>query len=164
MFERINWMTVVTTAILLFAGLLIYATIQGIMHPADNAKARQKLPFYSTADAELQRAGSELYRKLQCRNCHTIWSVKSVYQSVPAPSLDGIGSLRSEAWLYRYFSAENPQEILPTRLKAKYKMPSYAHLDEKDRRILARYFASLKVRDWYLDEVRKAEQAKLTGQ
>lgn len=163
MFERINWLTVVNTVILLFAAALIVAIVQSMMHPT--AKTQQsELPFYTTADKKLVRAGSDLYRSLQCRNCHTIWSVKSVYQSVPAPSLDGIGSLRSEDWLYRYFSAENPQEMLPTRLKKKYQMPSYASLSEDERRTLARYFSSLRVRDWYLDETIKAEQKKLTGQ
>ena len=84
-------------------------------------------------------------------------------QAVPAPSLDGIGSLRDEAWFYRYLSAPSPQDILPSRLKAKYQMPSYADLPESERKILAAYLASLKVEDWYLEEVRKAEYEKLTG-
>jgi len=162
MLKHLNWMTVVNTVILLFAGALVVAMVQSMIKPSVQ-KAENELPYYTSADASLERAGSDLYRSLQCRNCHSIWSVKSVYQSVPAPSLDGIGSLRSEAWLYRYFSAENPQEILPTRLKEKYKMPSYAHLSEEERQTLAKYFASLRVRDWYLDETIKAEQKKLTG-
>ncbi|RME95724.1 MAG: cytochrome c [Alphaproteobacteria bacterium] len=163
MLKKLNWMTAVNAVILLFAAALILAMVQSLMGDGGQKTDEQGLPFYTTADPELERAGSDLYRSLQCRNCHTIWSVKSVFQSVPAPSLDGIGSLRSEEWLYRYFSAENPQQILPSRLKAKYRMPSYAHLSEAERRTLARYFASLKVRDWYLDEVRKAERRKLTG-
>lgn len=160
---KLNWMTAVNAVILLFAAALIFAIVESLTHPTNATNEQEGLPFYSTADAALQRAGSDLYRKLQCRNCHTIWSVKSVYQSVPAPSLDGIGSLRSEDWLYRYFSAENPQAMLPSRLKEKYRMPSYAHLSEQERRTLARYFASLKVRPWYLEEVRRAERRKLTG-
>jgi len=162
MLDRINWMTVVNTVILLFAGAIIVAIVQSMVSPSVKTESNQ-LPYYSTADPALERAGSDLYRNLQCRNCHTIWSVKSVYQSVPAPSLDGIGSLRSEAWLYRYFSAENPQDILPTRLKTKYKMPSFAGLSEEERQTLAAYFSSLRVRDWYLDETITAEQKKLTG-
>ena len=83
--------------------------------------------------------------------------------SVPAPALDGIGAIRSEEWLYDYLSAENPQNILPTRLSSTYKMPSFAHLPEEDRRTLAAYLASLQVEDWYLEETRKAEYEKLTG-
>lgn len=162
MFERINWVTVVNTVILLFAAALVVAIVQSMLKPQAQ-ESKNELPFYTTADPALERAGSDLYRSLQCRNCHTIWSVKSVYQAVPAPSLDGIGSLRSEDWLYTYFSAEDPQSILPSRMKEKYKMPSYASLSEAERRTLARYFGSLRVRDWYLDETITAEQKKLTG-
>jgi hypothetical protein len=126
-------------------------------------KGREEIPFYSTADDATARAASDLYRELQCRNCHAIWAVKNIMESVPAPSLDGIGSIRSEEWLYNYFSAENPQAMLPSRLKKNYQMPSYAHLKESERRLLARYFASMKVKDWYLEQTRKAEHKKLTG-
>jgi len=121
------------------------------------------IPFYSTATDEMQSKAADLYRKIGCRNCHTIWAVKNIMETVPAPSLDGIGSLRSEAWLYAYFSSKNPQSILPTRLKAKYAMPSYANLPESERRLLAKYFASLKVKDWYLEDVKASEYKKLTG-
>jgi hypothetical protein len=84
-------------------------------------------------------------------------------QTVPAPALDGIGSLRSEKFFYEYFSAEDPKTILPSRLKEEFQMPSYAHLPEEDRRILAAYMSSLKVEDWYLEETRKREYEKLTG-
>jgi len=162
MLDKINWMTVVNTVILLFAGALVVAIVQSLIKPSAETEDSE-LPFYTTADAGLERAGSDLYKSLQCRNCHAIWSVKSIYQNVPAPSLDGIGSLRSEAWLYRYFSAENPQAILPSRLKKKYSMPSYANLSEAERHTLAKYFASLRVKDWYLDQTINAEQKKLTG-
>ncbi len=121
------------------------------------------IPFYSTADKALQDAGAKLYKKYDCRDCHTIWGVRNPMQSVPSPSLDGIGSLKTEEWLFEYFSAPNPQEILPSRLKAEYQMPSFADLPEDERRTLARYFASLKVEDWYLEEVKKSEYEKLTG-
>lgn len=163
MLDRINWVTVINTVILLFVAALIVAIVQSMYKP-HAPQAANELPYYTTADASLERAGSDLYRSLQCRNCHSIWSVKSIYQSVPAPSLDGIGSLRNEEWLFRYFSAENPQSILPSRLKEKYRMPSYANLSEAERMTLAKYFASLRVRDWYLDETINAEQKKLNGQ
>jgi len=163
MLKRINWMTVVTTAILLLAGVFILAVVQAMLHPTQPDVSEQGLPYYTTADAALARSGDALYKKLQCRSCHKIWAVKNLYDTIPAPSLDGIGSLRTEEWLYLYFSSDNPQSILPSRLKAEYKMPSYASLSEDDRRLLSNYFSSLKVRDWYLDETRKAEQKKLTG-
>lgn len=121
------------------------------------------IPFYSTASPKLELAGSDLYRRLKCKNCHSLWSVRDMSANVPAPVLDGIGSLRDEQWFYAYFSAENPQAILSTRLKKMYQMPSYAHLPEDERKILASYMASLKVQDWYLEETKKAEFEKLTG-
>jgi len=163
MLNKLNWMTVVNTAILLFVATLIFAVVQSIVSPTKQDTGKQGLPFYSTADAALARSGSQLYQKLKCQTCHTIWAVKNLYETVPAPSLDGIGSLRSEEWLYQYFSSENPQALLPTRLKNEYKMPSYSYLSKDDRIVLSRYFASLKVRGWYLEETKKAEQKKLTG-
>jgi cbb3-type cytochrome oxidase cytochrome c subunit len=84
-------------------------------------------------------------------------------ESVPAPALDGIGNIRSQEWLYNYLSSPDPQSILPSRLKAEYKMPSYAYLSDKDRHVLAQYLASLQVQDWYKEEAAKAEFEKLTG-
>ncbi len=121
------------------------------------------IPFYSTANTQLAREGGDLYRSNNCRQCHSLWTVKSPFESVPAPALDGIGSLRSEEWFYTYFSSPDPQSILPSRLKPEYRMPSFATLTEKERRTLARYMASLKVKDWYLDSTRAAEYEKLTG-
>lgn len=121
------------------------------------------IPFYSTANAELTRAGSDLYRRLECKSCHTLWTVRNMFESVPAPALDGIGSLRNEEWFYTYFSAPDPQAILPSRLKPEYQMPSYAQLPEQERRVLAAYMASLKVKDWYFEETKQAEYEKLTG-
>ncbi|TLS66458.1 cytochrome c [Mariprofundus erugo] len=163
MLKKIPWMAVVNTAILLLAGVFIVAVVQSMIHPGKPDESEKGLPYYTTADAALVRSGTELYKQLQCRSCHKIWAVKNMYDTVPAPSLDGIGSLRTEEWLYNYFSSENPQSILPSRLKEKYRMPSYAKLSEDDRRLLAAYFASLKVRGWYLDQTREAEQKKLMG-
>ena len=98
-----------------------------------------------------------------CKKCHSLWGVRDFTQSVPAPSLDGMGMFRSEEWLYEYFSAKNPQEILPSRLKAEYRMPSLSSATEKERRDLANYIFSLKVEDWYLEETTKARYEKLTG-
>jgi len=163
MMDRIPWVAVFNTAILIFVGLLFLAVYQGITNPTQVDDSKAGLPYYSTANPSLIRSGTDLYKKLQCRSCHTIWSIKSLYETVPAPSLDGIGSWRTEEWLYTYFSSKDPQAMVPTRLKKKYRMPSYADLPEQERRLLAEYFASLKVKGWYLKETRKAEQRKLTG-
>jgi sulfur-oxidizing protein SoxX len=121
------------------------------------------IPFYSTATPALTRTAGDLYRSNNCRHCHSLWTVKSAFESVPAPALDGIGSLRSEQWFYQYFSAPDPQSILPSRLKREYQMPSLAALTDADRHTLAQYMASLKVKDWYLDGTRAGEYEKLTG-
>jgi hypothetical protein len=42
-------------------------------------------------------------------------------------------------------------------------MPSFSDIPEEDRRMLAKYIASLKVKDWYLEEAKKARYEKLTG-
>jgi sulfur-oxidizing protein SoxX len=123
----------------------------------------KEIPFYSTASAELARKAMDVYRQNGCKDCHSLWTVRDMMQNVPAPILDGIGSLRDEEWFYQYFSSPNPQAILPSRLKKEYRMPSLASLPEHDRRLLASYMASLKVKDWYLEETRKAEYEKLTG-
>lgn len=121
------------------------------------------IPFYSTASKEFSGQATKLIEREHCRDCHSLWTLKNILESVPAPMLDGIGSLHDEQWFYRYFSAENPQAIIPTRLKPKYKMPSYAKLPESERRMLAKYMASLKVKKWYLAHVKKAEHHALTG-
>lgn len=123
----------------------------------------QRIPYFSTASSELSDKAAFLIRQLKCRECHSLWATRDLTQNVPAPRLDGIGSLKTEEWLYGYISAENPQEILPSRLKEQYRMPSYAKLSDDDRRVLASYLSSLKVEDWYLDETKKSEYEKLTG-
>jgi cbb3-type cytochrome oxidase cytochrome c subunit len=126
-------------------------------------KHDRDLPFYSTATPEASRNAMDIYRKSGCKDCHSLWTLKDMTQAVPAPMLDGIGSLRSEVWLYEYLSSPNPQAIIPSRLKPKYKMPSYASLSESERRSLAGYLASLQVKDWYLEQTKKSEYEKLTG-
>lgn len=122
------------------------------------------IPFYTTASPELKKRAEALHKEHDCLRCHSLWLVRNWMESVPAPALDGIGALRSEEWLYDYLSAEDPQAILPSRLKPEYRMPSYAYLPEEDRRMLAAYLASLQVEDWFLEDVRKAHHEKLTGE
>jgi L-cysteine S-thiosulfotransferase len=121
------------------------------------------IPYYTTASKELSLEAMDIYRQNNCKDCHSLWAVRNMMQNVPAPILDGIGSLHNEDWFFRYFSASDPQSIVPSRLKQEYRMPSYRNLPEHDRHILAEYMASLKVKDWYLEATRKAEYEKLTG-
>ncbi|HFE37627.1 MAG TPA: cytochrome c [Gammaproteobacteria bacterium] len=121
------------------------------------------IPFYSTSSPEVEKLAAKSMHLFDCKKCHSIWGMKAFTQSVPAPSLDGMGMFRTEEWLYNYFSAENPQKILPSRLKKEYRMPSLSSATEQERRALAKYIAGLKVEDWYFEEAKKARYEKLTG-
>ena len=129
------------------------------------SKTKDKgIPYYTTASASLSRKAMKIYQQNDCSECHSLWATRNILRAdVPAPKLDGIGSIRTESWLYSYFSASNPQTILPSRLKKRWRMPSYSEMSEHDRKILAKYMASLKVKKWYLEATRKAEYEKLTG-
>jgi mono/diheme cytochrome c family protein len=151
---------VLIVSVVFLVGMMGWKYWDNKTHPEWN---KEGIPFYSTASKELEEAWAVIAHEQNCKSCHSLWTLRDMTQSVPAPALDGIGSLRDEAWFYQYFSAKNPQEILPSRLKREYRMPSFADLPEQERRTLASYMASLKVKDWYLEETRKAEYEKLTG-
>ncbi len=147
-------------------GIAVFAVVVILVKSWMISQEKEKdpgIPFYTTASPDLARESSVLYKKYNCRDCHAIWGLRNIMQSVPAPSLDGIGSLRDEEWMYNYFSAEDPQTIIPSRLKKRFRMPSFAKIPEADRRMLAKYFSSLKVKDWYLQETRKMAYEKITG-
>lgn len=145
--------------------LIGLALVAGVVHSLlhVDGKHDREIPFYSTATHDEASAAMDIYRSNGCKSCHSLWTLQDAMQFVPAPMLDGIGSLRSEDWLYAYLSSPVPQAILPSRLKKQYQMPSYATLPESQRRLLAKYMSSLKVKDWYLEQTRKAEYEKLTG-
>ncbi|HTN93744.1 MAG TPA: cytochrome c [Gallionella sp.] len=149
-------------AVLALIGAVVVA---GVVHSELHVEGKhdREIPFYSTAAPDVARKAMDIYHSNGCKSCHTLWTVRDMLQSVPAPMLDGIGSLRTETWLYQYLSSPDPQAILPSRLKKEYRMPSYAGLPDDDRRLLAQYLASLKVKDWYLDQTKQAEYEKLTG-
>lgn len=149
-------------AVLVLIGLALVAGVAHSLLHVDGKHDRD-IPFYSTATHDEASAAMDIYRSNGCKSCHSLWTLQDVMQFVPAPMLDGIGSLRTEDWLYAYLSSPAPQAILPSRLKKQYQMPSYATLPESQRRLLAKYMSSLKVKDWYLEQTRKAEYEKLTG-
>lgn len=149
-------------AVLALIGLVLFVgVVRSLLHVEE--KHDRDIPFYSTATPDVARKAMDIYRSNGCKSCHTLWTLQDMLQSVPAPMLDGIGSLRTETWLYEYFSSPNPQLVLPSRLKKEYQMPSYATLSEDERHLLAQYLATLKVKDWYFDQAKKAEYEKLTG-
>lgn len=150
--------------ILLTIGIVaIVAIIYKSVILATSTEKDPGIPFYTTASKDLQVKASNLMRKYDCRDCHVVWAQRNIMQAVPAPSLDGIGSLRSEQWLYKYLSSKDPQSILPSRLKKEYRMPSFASVPDDSRRALAQYMSSLKVKDWYAKQTKKSEYEKLTG-
>ena len=158
--QRGEWGTI--TAIVVIATVLLGIRTWEVLKPKEPDPG---IPFYSTATPELKQKAGKLIDNLQCKSCHKLWgrSLMEMTMNVPAPRLDGIGALRSEEWFYKYFSAEDPQQILPSRLKKEFRMPSFANLSEEERHTLAAYMSSLKVEKWYLHETKKAEYEVLTG-
>jgi hypothetical protein len=150
-------------AVLALVGVLVAAGVLRALLQKPDPRAGE-IPFFSTAAPADASAAGDLLRRYHCRDCHSLWSTRDLTQAVPAPMLDGIGTLRSETWLYGYLSAPDPQALLPSRLKPEYRMPSYAALPEIERRRLAAYLASLQVKDWYLEQTRRLEHDKLTGE
>lgn len=142
--------------------IVLLIAVKAYMHSKDEGED-PGIPYYSTASKEVTNSAAKVMHFVECKKCHSLWGIKDFSQSVPAPSLDGMGMFRTEEWLYNYFSALNPQEILPSRLKPEYRMPSLAHLTDQERKDLAKYIFSLKVEDWYLEETKKARYEKLTG-
>jgi len=106
--------------------VLVYAANRLVNLKQHPVSGDPGIPFYSTASPDLARSATDIIRRERCRDCHTLWAVRNMMQAVPSPPLDGIGSLRDEAWFYRYFTAGNPQAILSSRLKPKSRMPSSA--------------------------------------
>ena len=144
-------------------GIVVVVGVVIKAYNASTAEEDKGIPYYTTASEELSKSAKVLFNKYKCYDCHTLWTKKNIMQSVPAPPLDGIGSLKSEKWFYDYFSADDPQAIVPTRLKKEYQMPSFAKAPKEDREVLARFLSSLKVEDWYLEETKKRAYEKLTG-
>lgn len=147
-------------------GVVLFVTVVMIYRTIVISQDENKdlgIPFYSTASRQVQNDALLAMKKLNCRDCHTLWTQRNIMQTVPSPPLDGIGSIRDEEWFFNYFSSKDPQAILPSRLKPEFRMPSYAALEQDQRRLLAKYMSSLKVEDWYLEETQKREYEKLTG-
>ncbi len=128
----------------LYAGVVVY-------------KAPPKLmPTYQLESPQAAR-GELVYRKQSCSACHRIWNLGGHKGGV----LDGIGSRRSVAWLDRYLSTDNPQEMLPSSRKEFYQMPSFAALPDDKRADLVAYLSSLKTRQ---DDTAQAPDEAASGE
>ncbi|MBI1195340.1 MAG: c-type cytochrome [Gammaproteobacteria bacterium] len=146
------------------AAVVLTLMAKNAVHQENVKEDDMEIPFYTTASTQLNRDAMAVYHKYQCKSCHSLWTVKDMLRTVPAPALDGIGSLRSREWLAEYLAAKDPQKILSSRLKAEFRMPSYADMPPGERNMLVDYLASLRVKDWYLDELKQSECKKLKGE
>jgi len=152
-------------AILLgMAAVVLTLMAKNALHQENVKEDDMEIPFYTTASNQLNRDAMAIYHKYHCKSCHSLWTVKDMLRTVPAPALDGIGALRTREWLAGYLGAKDPQKILPSRLKPEFRMPSYAAMPADERNMLVDYLASLKVKDWYLDELKRSECKKLKGE
>ena len=80
---------------------------------------------------------------------------------MPAPALDGIGSLRSENWFYEYFSVAGPAVHLAEPVEGGIPHAvAGGPAGGATGGSLAKYMASLKVKDWYLESARAPPNMK----
>jgi len=129
--EKVIWiLSAMITAGALYVGYVVY-----------NAPAKL-MPNYQLESEEASR-GELLYRQNGCTNCHKIWNLGGR----KGGPLDGVGSRRDSAWLTAYLSTDDPQSMVPSEVKAVFKMPSFAFLSEGERSDLVAFLSSLKIRD-----------------
>lgn len=88
------------------------------------------------AQTELSARGEAVYRREGCSSCHEIFGNGASY----GPSLDGVGSHRSAAWLQEYLRA--PRAGVGKK-KYRLRMPAYDKLDAADLDALVAYLGAL---------------------
>jgi len=125
-------------------GLMLVCGIIGALTHREETKA---IPFYEEKSPAFE-AGRAVFDQENCRGCHTLWSLGNM----PGPSLDGLGEVRSAAWLETYLSAKNPQEIVPSHFQRQFKMPSYRHLSNDDMDHLIAFLTGLRVHPDFKNE------------
>lgn len=80
--------------------------------------------------------GEIIFRRQYCFSCHEVFNNGSTY----GPTLDGIGSKRTQAWLLDYLRAPRAGvSIKPYRLK----MPAYDTLEDAKLNALVAYLQAL---------------------
>lgn len=93
------------------------------------------VPF-AYRQSELSSQGESVYRREGCSSCHEIFGNGASY----GPSLDGVGSYRSAAWLHQYLRAPRPGVgKKPYRLR----MPAYDKLPVEDLDALVAFLGAL---------------------
>lgn len=93
--------------------------------------------YYEWTDVGLQ--GHALYRQMGCNNCHRALGVGEIGV---APSLDGSGTRRTQAWLERYF--EDPTARVPGSAHDGRLGPDFRRLAPQERQLLAAFLFGLK--------------------
>jgi len=93
--------------------------------------------YYVYHDSEETRQGERIYHREGCNACHKVFGNGYAY----GPSLDGVGSRRTEDWLQRYLN-----EPWPGVSKRRYRteMPAYDMLPAEDFEALIVYLLALK--------------------
>ncbi len=80
--------------------------------------------------------GEAVFRRESCFSCHEVFGNGASY----GPSLDGVGSRRTNEWLHEYLRAPRAGvSAKPYRLK----MPPYAHLESAELDGLVAYLKGL---------------------
>lgn len=91
---------------------------------------------FAYAETPASRRGESIYRTLGCGSCHKIFGNGATY----GPSLDGVGSRRTAAWLQDYLVDPRPGVgTKPYRVA----MPSYGGLSTEERDALVAYLRAL---------------------
>lgn len=88
-------------------------------------------------ESEASTPGEMLLRRENCLTCHELFGNGTSY----GPSLDGVGSRRSEAWLAGYLRA--PRAGVGEK-EYRVRMPSYAALPGDEQAALVGYLTALR--------------------
>lgn len=100
---------------------------------------------YAYAENTTAQRGEAIYRAQGCGSCHKIFGNGATY----GPSLDGVGSRRTPAWLQAYLVDPRPGVgVKPYRVT----MPSYGSLPADQRDALVAYLQALHTPDGASDQ------------
>jgi cbb3-type cytochrome oxidase cytochrome c subunit len=118
-----------------FAAVVVVAALgKGVMTWRTTTLPRE---YYEFTDAGLE--GHALYRRMGCNNCHRALGVGEIGV---APSLDGSGTRRTQAWLERYF--QDPPAQVPGSAHDGRLGPDFRTLSADERRLLVAFLFGLK--------------------
>ncbi len=92
---------------------------------------------YMYHDSEVTRQGESVFHREGCGACHKVFGNGYAY----GPSLDGVGSRRTQDWLQRYMTAPWPGV---SKRRYRTEMPGYDKLPAEDLASLIGYLLALK--------------------